>query len=234
MMRNREREMHAREPLLDCDAVNIGTADLLAQQPCAFAGHVYSGGGAKQRRALKVRTPESGDDGFFGVTLEPIRRGYAGRVAVAGVALCRLKNPDHLDAAEIVAGGDYLQGAAEGGAQILWDDEFAGSDTHLGLVRFPRGGGGGWIADAATTANHALSGTASVDGQSISGGGKKVLAWKQTTVSQNGFYLVSALGVWTKLSQPDAVDVKAGALYGLLRFLLVAANNYKPNKAVWG
>lgn len=79
---------------------------------------------------------------------------------------------------------------------------------------------------AATTANHGLTGTSSVDGVSMSAG-MKVLVWKQTTTTANGIYKVTASGTWTKVyafdSSKDAVTganvgmvaaVAGGTLYG--------------------
>lgn len=55
---------------------------------------------------------------------------------------------------------------------------------------------------AATTANHGLSGLASVDGVTLSAG-DLVLVKNQTTTSQNGIYTASA-GAWTRPTQYNA------------------------------
>jgi hypothetical protein len=83
----------------------------------------------------------------------------------------------------------------------------------------------------ATTANHGLSGTASVDGQSLSAG-DLVLVWKQSTAAQNGVYVVQS-GTWKKVAQPLVVFVMAGSTYGRLALQLTAANTYSANGAVY-
>jgi len=89
------------------------------------------------------------------------------------------------------------------------------------------------IADCASTANLALSGTANVDGVAIAG--KIVLAKNQTTASQNGRYSVPAGGgAWTKIDQPTICEVLNGTVNGQLGFMLTAANTYTARKAVWG
>lgn len=56
---------------------------------------------------------------------------------------------------------------------------------------------------AATTANHGLTGTSSVDGVSLSAG-MKVLVWKQTDTTANGIYKVTASGTWSKVYAFDS------------------------------
>ena len=75
----------------------------------------------------------------------------------------------------------------------------------------------------ATTANHGLSGTASIDGQSVSSG-DRILVWKQSTGSQNGIYY-AASGAWSKIiadflpSYHIVVSVALGTLYGQTFFV---------------
>lgn len=92
-------------------------------------------------------------------------------------------------------------------------------------------------AKVATTATHGLTGTANVDSVSISAG-DLVLAWIQTTASQNGLYLVTASGTWKKIASFAAADVGVtigvalGTLYGKLNFIATAANTVVAGGAV--
>lgn len=85
--------------------------------------------------------------------------------------------------------------------------------------------------ECATTANHGLSGTSSVDGVSLSAG-MLVLVWKQSTGSQNGVYVVAA-STWKKIGQPTMVAAKSGVAYGRLFFQATAANTYAANAGVY-
>ena len=90
-----------------------------------------------------------------------------------------------------------------------------------------------WKADAATTANHALTGTANVDDVTLTDGSSYVMVWKQNTASQNGLYKVVSAG-WQKVGQPDIVFALNGTVYGGIIFRLASANTYKGNGAMWG
>jgi len=86
-------------------------------------------------------------------------------------------------------------------------------------------------ADCAATGNLTLSGTAAVDGVT---GYTKVLAWRQTTVEQNGLYSVSPAGVWTKIGQPISVKVLNGSTQGRFWFDLTADDTYQAGCAAYG
>jgi hypothetical protein len=83
-----------------------------------------------------------------------------------------------------------------------------------------------FYADVASTVNLPLTGTANVDGQTITG--KRVLAKNQTTASQNGLYQVpsSGGGAWQKIGQPKVVEILTGTANGRTRWLLTATDTY--------
>lgn len=89
----------------------------------------------------------------------------------------------------------------------------------------------------ATTANHGLTGTSNVDGQSISAD-DKILVWKQSTASQNGIYTAAA-GAWVKVKSFDsdflykAASVALGDTYAQLMFVCTTANYVKAMGAVY-
>lgn len=95
----------------------------------------------------------------------------------------------------------------------------------------------GLRARVATTANHGLSGTASVDGVGLSAN-DFVLVWMQSTSSQNGVYLAQG-GAWTKVVSFSAADaglgiaVSAGTSYGRLGFVVTGANTVVSLGAVF-
>ena len=97
---------------------------------------------------------------------------------------------------------------------------------------------GAYKAKLATTADHGLSGTSNVDSVAISAG-DVVMAWIQSTASQNGLYIVAASGTWPKIASFAAGDVgtqvgvSAGTLYGKLNFICTAANTVVAGGAVF-
>lgn len=225
------------EPALVVRAVNDGAAALLPYAPCGISGHVQEGDDAQFNRVMRVRTPTEDDTGFFAITAEPIPAGEIGRIYVGGVCLCRLKNsgdPGSLRFADIEVDSDYLLAATTGGAQILWEDAYDDDDVHLGLVRFPRGGGDSdfMVADIVSVANRALSGTPTIDGQSTAG--KRVFLRNQSTPTQIGVYDVSVDGEWTYLGQPKRVDILTGTNHGGGGWRRVATNQYMPVYAYVG
>jgi len=227
-----------REPAISVPAINAGTVDLLMYAPCTIRGNLYTGAKGESERVLKVATPAAGEEGLFAICAEPIkapvsgRPGRVGRVYVAGVCAVRLKNPNSLDFADIEAGANYLLGASSGGAQILGEEAFVGSAIHIGYVRFPRGGGDTvYVARVASTAAlGALNGAQTVDGVVLANN-DIIFLWHQG--ASNGLWRVNTAGDWTFIAQPAAVDVKAGTLYGRLRFLLTSTNTYQPMGSVW-
>jgi hypothetical protein len=226
------------EPAISTLARNTSENDLLPYSPCGIAGHAILGEAAKSTRVFDVRIPIEGDERFFAITAEPIRAGEVGRVYITGACLCRIKNtgePGELRCAEIDPEGDYLLAAMEGGAQILWEDEYEDDDVHLGLVRFPRGGGNSEIAyaDIVSTANRALSGTPTIDG--VVSTGKRVLLVNQTMVVENGLYQVPDDGsAWTFIGQPRVCHILTGTAQGGGSWRLIAANDYDTMLSAWG
>lgn len=85
--------------------------------------------------------------------------------------------------------------------------------------------------ECATTANHGLSGTASVDGTSLSAG-ELVLVWKQSSSSQNGVYAVSS-STWKKIGKPVLVVTRSGTSWGRLLFQMTSTTAYNPCGAVY-
>ena len=221
------------EPAIAVLALNDDTVDLSAYAPCGITGHVQEGDEAEYHRALKVRAPLAADEGRWGITAEPIAAGAVGRVYISGACLAMVTDPDEKDFAEISEGAGLI-GADTGSAQILWEGNPASADPQLAIIRFPFGGAAADVvaAKCATTANHGLTGTASVDGVTIAAG-SHVLVWKQSTASQNGLYSVTASGTWVKIGQPSVVFVLQGTANKLLTFLLNSANTYKAGYGVY-
>jgi len=82
-------------------------------------------------------------------------------------------------------------------------------------------------ANCASTANQAtLSGFAqTIDGIALNTSGMRVLLKDQTTLSQNGLYVVAS-GAWSKIGQPDVL-VHNGALNSKTAWLLTSSNTYE-------
>jgi hypothetical protein len=93
-----------------------------------------------------------------------------------------------------------------------------------------------YTTKAVATANITLSGTQTIDGQSI-GVGDKVLVSAQTTTSANGVY-TCASGAWTKVcsfASGDAtiVLVRTGSSYKETTWFVTAANTVKASAGVY-
>jgi hypothetical protein len=81
-------------------------------------------------------------------------------------------------------------------------------------------------ADFATTANITLSGEQAVDGATVATEGMVVLVKDQTVASENGLYVVSAAGAWTRTTDMDTgseankatVFVKSGDAWGVTQW----------------
>ncbi len=131
------------EPATLAQAVNSTSAVLPRYAVCAISGQFFTGTLMQSQRYLTLSTPASSDSGWFAITAEPIAPNQTGRVYVAGICVALLQNPDHHELAEITPSQNYLTGSSSGSAQILWEDSFTGSATHLALVRFPLGSGSG-------------------------------------------------------------------------------------------
>ena len=188
------------EPAATTQGLNIGSTDLPLYAPCEISGSVYSGSAAEHRRALHVQTATSSAVGKFAVCAVPLAVGRAGRIHVAGVCLCRVQTNSGDLYADIANSGDtFLTGSpTDGDAQILWEDGGSSSTTHLALIRFPRGGGGGGTAWARAVADVplTLSGTQTVDGVAL-GAGDVCLVTAQPDATTNGLYTVDT-GDWTR------------------------------------
>ena len=216
-----------REPAVVVEAANVGAADLKAYAPCTLYYHVFQGEEAQYKRVLQVKAPEEGDEGWFGICAEPILQNRVGRVYVVGCCLARVKNPDFEDFAEIVAGEDYLQGAASGSAQIIWQDsEDQGDGVYLALIRFPIGGGDEQnvtIVKLVATVAVTASGTQTIDGVGTATD-DLVLLTDQADSAENGVWKCDDAGAWTRQAGPyDAVGVVSGNTNALTWWIITSA-----------
>ena len=216
-----------REPAVVVEAANVGAADLKAYAPCTLYYHVFQGEEAQYKRVLQVKAPEEGDEGWFGICAEPILQNRVGRVYVVGCCLARVKNPDFEDFAEIVAGEDYLQGAASGSAQIIWQDsEDQGDGVYLALIRFPIGGGDEQnvtIVKLVATVAVTASGTQTIDGVGTATD-DLVLLTHQADSAENGVWKCDDAGAWTRQAGPyDAVGVVSGNTNALTWWIITSA-----------
>lgn len=94
-----------------------------------------------------------------------------------------------------------------------------------------------YAVKVATTANHALTGLANVDGITMASD-EDVLVWKQSTASENGLYK-TASGAWTKVKDFDAsmlyktISVVLGDSLGGTFFDVTATNTVKGKGAYY-
>lgn len=213
-----------QEAAFEMTAVNAGDDDLPAFSPAVIDGHYFENS-FLHKRALTIRTPESGFEGRWVVTKEPIAAGGVGRVWTMGIFPARIHNTgDPADSAEIADGETYLVPATDGPAEVLFEEE--GSGTHLCLIRFtgPSTAGIKKAAAAATT-NLTLNGTQTVDGVSLAVD-SLCLAKSQSVSADKGLYKVQS-GDWLFLGSPDFVVITGGTLYGQTAFINVGTST--PN-----
>lgn len=97
---------------------------------------------------------------------------------------------------------------------------------------------GSLTVDVVATTNLALSGTTSIDGQTLTANTTRVLATGQTTASQNGLWLVQS-GAWTRPTDFDTdsevivsqlVFVKSGTAYAGTNWQLTSGSTLAANK----
>jgi hypothetical protein len=153
------------------------------------------------------------------------------------MCLCRIQNggeAGELQCAEIEAEADYLVAKSTGGAQIIWENAFEGDEIHLGLVRFPRGGGDGdFVAVDVYRASNVASktGQITVEGVTVTDG--LIFLRGQTNPAQNGVWQVSD-GPWSFVGQPKVVEILKGNVNGGGSWRLTDPNIYKPCYKYWG
>ena len=199
------------EAALSCLAFNTDTNNLAKYMPCGIVGSLNSGTDAQTRRQLSVRMPTSSDVGAFAVCAQDMPVGYGNNVYTSGTCLVYIQtNPGDVYA-DVSPGNGYLVGSpTDGGAQILWEDGGQSTTTHLALIRFPRGSGGGspevvW-AEAKSSSALTHSGTQTVD--------TVVLGVGDTVFDAPNVYTVAA-GAWTVAhAAPKVVIVAGGSANG--------------------
>lgn len=135
-----------------CKANNAGDTALGVQQPAVVVGQIYAADSndIHNRTVLDVRAADAEEDdetAVWVVPIDSIQPGQIGRVCVMGVCLAQVKAED----AE--AEGTFAELKPEvstmelivsesGQASLLWHDETGDiTEPHLGLIRFPVGGG---------------------------------------------------------------------------------------------
>lgn len=171
----------------------------------------------EQESLLNIRIPITDDYGWWVIAAEDIETNDFGRAYVMGVCKAYIKNPDGWSEVEIVNGQLYLNAVENGSGQILWEDEFEGSDTHLALIRFPVGGSGDGNTSIGIAKAAASSRITNPDGQVIGDG--------ETLLVISGGYVglwnyVAADDTWEDKGKPKAVIVQFGTSYGGLTMIL--------------
>lgn len=124
-------------------AENTGEDPITEFGAVAIIGQSYGAAPQGQRDiALRVRQAEEGDESLpWGVAVEPIPSGTAGRVCVSGVAWLWCIEEGEGAAAALTVGTQAATLGATGGAEVLATHEPSGGGL-LALVRLPAGGGG--------------------------------------------------------------------------------------------
>jgi hypothetical protein len=223
-------------PVTEAHAINTSGVTLLAHQPAGIIGEMYTGQKGQNDRVLKIRTPETEDEGFWAICAEAIKPGRVGKVYVAGVCLVRLKNPGGEWTYEVTNGNSFLEPKEDGSAQRLTVEE-QNAEVHLALIRFPFGGGGGGTLKGtkvklAATANVNPTTNSQVD-STTPNNGDLVLLKNQTVVADRMVWKVNTAGDWTRVNQPEFVIVSAGVANRLNMFVLSATNTYSALGAVY-
>lgn len=149
------------------------------------------------RFAFNAVLPDSTHSRKFVVLQEPIKNGAFGRAMVLGVTPVLVKRLRAFSTrVGIHTGQTYLKTGVQG-AQILWEDSYSGTDTHLAVIRLPADGSGPVSACrfVVTDAGYLLTGLSDIDGETPVAGD---LVLRAANDSNDGVWEAAA-GAWTRL-----------------------------------
>ena len=100
----------------------------------------------QRRVTMRVGVPDvtAVAAGRVAILAEPLAAGRIGRAYIYGTCAARVKilDPSHVNAVPVEGVTDYLESAAEGPIQILWNDSVSIGSVAWSLIRFGGGGGG--------------------------------------------------------------------------------------------